>query len=139
MNKFPRTQVGGLSVPRMIIGTNWFFGYSHCTPEGLVFDEVASILDTNARLGARICMPHTSVTDVLVDRLTRRIRQMDEVCRMIREKTARRYFKGGKGKAWIRRLWVYGADSTHTQLRRYTGLRTRGSGRGEKRHPGASC
>lgn len=153
MNKFPRTQVGGLSVPRMIIGTNWFFGYSHCTPaknhlikqvvadpktladvlevfmragvnavmgyadgpnlqdaikdaedrvgtemiliatpglpftpEGLVFDEVARILDTNARLGARICMPHTSVTDVLVDRLTRRIRQMDEVCRMIRER-----------------------------------------------------
>lgn len=153
MASFPRTRVGGLSLPRMIIGTNWFFGYSHCTPaknqlvkqhfgdpkaladvlevflragvdavmgyadgphlqdakkiaedrvgteliliatpglaytkEGLVFDEVARILDTNAKLGARICMPHTSVTDVLVDRLTRRIRQMDEVCKMIRER-----------------------------------------------------
>lgn len=28
---FPRTTVGGLSVSRMIVGTNWFLGYSHCT------------------------------------------------------------------------------------------------------------
>lgn len=28
---FPRTTVGGVSLPRMIIGTNWFLGYSHCT------------------------------------------------------------------------------------------------------------
>jgi hypothetical protein len=29
MEIFPRTQVGGVSLPRMIIGTNWFLGYSH--------------------------------------------------------------------------------------------------------------
>jgi len=29
MNKFPRTNVGGISLSRMIIGTNWFLGYSH--------------------------------------------------------------------------------------------------------------
>lgn len=29
MNKFPRTEVGGLSVSRLIAGTNWFLGYSH--------------------------------------------------------------------------------------------------------------
>lgn len=29
MDSFPRTIVGGLSVSRMIIGTNWFLGYSH--------------------------------------------------------------------------------------------------------------
>lgn len=29
MRKFPRTQIGGLSVSRMIIGSNWFCGYSH--------------------------------------------------------------------------------------------------------------
>lgn len=28
---FPRTEVGGLSVSRMIAGTNWFLGYSHAT------------------------------------------------------------------------------------------------------------
>ena len=29
MDKFPRTTVGGLSVSRMVIGTNWFLGWSH--------------------------------------------------------------------------------------------------------------
>ena len=29
---FPRTMVGGLSVSRMIIGTNWFLGWSHQSP-----------------------------------------------------------------------------------------------------------
>ena len=153
MNSFPRTEVGGISLSRMIVGTNWFFGYSHCTPakdtmiretvhnrktiadilevflraginavigfansahlvdaikdaedrvgakmhlvatpglpttrEGFVFDEVKQILDTNAELGATFCMPHTSVTDLMVDRLTREIRQMDVICKMIRER-----------------------------------------------------
>ena len=29
---FPRTEVGGISLPRMIIGSNWFNGYSHTSP-----------------------------------------------------------------------------------------------------------
>lgn len=29
MTQFPRTQVGGVSMPRMIIGTNWLLGWSH--------------------------------------------------------------------------------------------------------------
>ena len=29
MADFPRTDVGGVSLSRMIIGTNWFLGYSH--------------------------------------------------------------------------------------------------------------
>jgi len=31
MKDFPRTMVGGLSVSRLVIGTNWFLGYSHST------------------------------------------------------------------------------------------------------------
>jgi hypothetical protein len=31
MDKFPRTTVGGVSLSRMIIGTNWFLGWSHTT------------------------------------------------------------------------------------------------------------
>jgi hypothetical protein len=27
--EFPRTTVGGVSLPRLIVGTNWFLGYSH--------------------------------------------------------------------------------------------------------------
>lgn len=29
---FPRTEVGGVSLSRMIIGTNWILGYSHTSP-----------------------------------------------------------------------------------------------------------
>ena len=29
MTKFPRTEVAGISLPRMLIGTNWILGYSH--------------------------------------------------------------------------------------------------------------
>lgn len=29
MDTFPRTQVEGISLPRLIVGTNWFLGYSH--------------------------------------------------------------------------------------------------------------
>ena len=31
MSGFPRTTVGGISVSRMIIGTNWFLGFCHTT------------------------------------------------------------------------------------------------------------
>ena len=31
MTKFPRTTVGGMSLPRMLIGSNWILGYSHRT------------------------------------------------------------------------------------------------------------
>ncbi len=31
MTTFPRTEIGGISVSRMIIGTNWFLGYTHAT------------------------------------------------------------------------------------------------------------
>ncbi len=30
--QFPRTTVGGVSLPRMLIGTNWVLGYSHRGP-----------------------------------------------------------------------------------------------------------
>ena len=29
MTDFPRTLVGGVSMPRLLVGTNWFLGYSH--------------------------------------------------------------------------------------------------------------
>lgn len=32
VKQFPRTMVGGISLPRMIIGSNWFLGYSHRSP-----------------------------------------------------------------------------------------------------------
>ena len=157
MSDFPRTQVGDLSISRMIIGTNWFLGYTHCTqaktrsverivtnpaaiadiievflktgvdtimcphtqtclPEaieeaeqrtgvkaiiistpsftttprtpvdGFDLDEAARILDEEVAKGVSICMPHVSTTDRMVDKCTRQVRQMDVLCRMIRER-----------------------------------------------------
>jgi hypothetical protein len=157
MENFPRTTVGGISTSRMIIGTNWFLGYTHCsdaksrsverivtnvhsvadiievffkagvdtimcphtrtcipdaireaeqrtgvkaviistpsfstnarTPfDGFDLGEAARILDAEAAKGVAICMPHTSTTDVMVDKCTREVRRMESLCRMIRER-----------------------------------------------------
>jgi hypothetical protein len=157
MNKFPRTMVGGVSLSRMIIGTNWFLGYSHTsqadddyikenicernkiadilevyfnagidtimgqiqqeplgdaikeaeqrtgvkaiivstpaltisrnTPiDGFNLGEVEKILDLQAALGARFCMPHQSTTDSMIDRCSRELRKMEPVCKLIRER-----------------------------------------------------
>ena len=48
--------------------------------------EVERILDRTAAQGALFCMPHQCVTDALVDRCTREIRQMAPVCERIRER-----------------------------------------------------
>jgi hypothetical protein len=157
MSGFPRTIVGGLSVSRMIIGTNWFLGFSHTTQakdeyicrnvtdrkkiadiievflragvdtvmglmamppladaiseaedrtgvrairvstpalpisqstptDGFDTGAVAGILDDQVKCGSHICMPHTSTTDCLVDRCTRRIRRIEPILAMIRER-----------------------------------------------------
>lgn len=157
MNKFPRTMVGGVSLSRMVIGTNWFLGYSHTsqadddyikenicernkiadilevyfnagidtimgqiqqaplsdaikeaeqrtgvkaiivstpalpinrnTPiDGFDLAEVEKILDKEAALGAKFCMPHQSTTDSMVDRCSRELRKMEPVCKLIKER-----------------------------------------------------
>jgi hypothetical protein len=149
--------VGGISLPRMIIGTNWFLGFSHTsvakdeyirqhvmerkkiadilevffrsginavigmaampplveavreaqdrtgvegiiissphfpvgpeTPsQGLDESAVARVLDEQAALGTKICMPHQMTTDALLDRCTRKIRHMEVIMRMTRER-----------------------------------------------------
>jgi len=43
-NSFPRTEVGGISLPRMIIGTNWILGWSHRSPSA---DEMIKTRNRN--------------------------------------------------------------------------------------------
>ena len=152
MSEFPRTKVEDLSLPRMLIGTNWFLGWSHKTAakdkfirEDVTEQKVAEIIEVfmnagidaimgfahnqkmmnsirraedkagkkliiistpalnlagtpeaeaeNAKLfdeeaeqGVSICMPHQSSTDVLCDRLERKIRRMDKYAAMIRQR-----------------------------------------------------
>ncbi|MBN1285615.1 MAG: hypothetical protein JXB47_09470 [Anaerolineae bacterium] len=156
MSSFPRTMVGGVSLSRLIIGTNWFLGFSHTTPakdhlikshmdrsaiadvievffragvdtimgpswvpllreaiaeaedrtgtsaivvatpmfpvspqtpvDGFDPDEVKRVLDETATFKPAFCMPHQATTDAMVDRCTRSIRKMDQLCRLIRER-----------------------------------------------------
>ncbi len=48
-NEFPRTLVGGVSLPRLLIGTNWFLGYSHTS---LAKDKFIKDLQTRDRIAA---------------------------------------------------------------------------------------
>jgi len=48
-NIFPRTTVGGVSLPRLLAGTNWFLGYSHTS---LAKDKFIKDLQTRERIAA---------------------------------------------------------------------------------------
>jgi hypothetical protein len=47
MTEFPRTIVGGVSLPRLLIGSNWFLGYSHTS---LAQDRFIKQLQTRERV-----------------------------------------------------------------------------------------
>lgn len=151
MTEFPRTTVGGVSLPRLIIGSNWFLGYSHTSvakdnfiktyqdrdsvaeiisvfleygvdavmgpmsdkleeavqeaeqrtgksiiriltphfnivPGGPAEMEPERIFDKCKEMNATFCMPHQGMTDALVDRMYRKIRDIDIYSKMIRER-----------------------------------------------------
>jgi hypothetical protein len=52
------------------------------------FDEgvVAEILDRQVAVGAKILMPHQSTTDAMVCRCARKVRQMDTIAKMTRDR-----------------------------------------------------
>jgi hypothetical protein len=49
MTEFPRTTVGGVSLPRLIAGSNWFLGYSHTS---LAQDKFIKELQTRERIAS---------------------------------------------------------------------------------------
>ena len=72
---FPRTQVGGVSLPRMIIGTNWILGYSHTSAAAdsqiknrfNTKEAVADILGAYLEYGVDAVMCPLSGSDILVN------------------------------------------------------------------------
>ena len=74
-DQFPRTTVGGVSLSRMIIGTNWILGYSHTSPaaDGLIHDRndnresVADIITTFLERGVDTIMGLFAGNDALND------------------------------------------------------------------------
>jgi hypothetical protein len=49
VNEFPRTMVGGVSLPRLLAGSNWFLGYSHTS---LAKDRFIKELQTRERIAS---------------------------------------------------------------------------------------
>jgi len=150
MSFFPHTNVGGISISRLIVGTNWFLGYSHYSsakdklikttqtrekiadilevfleagingvmgplspllteavqeaqqrtgkaikliltpwfnilPGGPSENEPERIIAQCKEANACICMPHQMVTDALMDRMYRKIRNIDHYTSLIRQ------------------------------------------------------
>lgn len=64
MSSFPRTEVGGVSVSRLIVGTNWFLGFSHTTAAKDTYikqnirrrKEIADILEVFFKAGVNTVM-----------------------------------------------------------------------------------
>ena len=59
MTEFPHTQIEGLSLPRLIAGTNWFLGFSHTSAakdklirETITRERLADILEVFLRAGS---------------------------------------------------------------------------------------
>ncbi|MFW5991805.1 MAG: hypothetical protein ACOCQN_01275 [Halanaerobiaceae bacterium] len=74
MKEFPRTQVADLSLSRMIIGTNWFCGYSHTSPAKDNYikehthkpDKIADILEVFLKYGVDTIMGILEEDDVML-------------------------------------------------------------------------
>src|SRR5512137_1393710 len=49
LSSFPRTTVGGINLPRLIIGSNWLLGYSHTS---LAKDRFIKGYQTRRRIAA---------------------------------------------------------------------------------------
>ena len=75
MKAFPRTQVAGLSLPRMIIGSNWILGYSHTSvsADEMILghhakkESIAQILEAYLAYGIDALMAPFSENSPLMD------------------------------------------------------------------------
>ncbi len=76
MADFPRTRVGGVEISRLIVGTNWFFGWTHTSAAKDKFirsfqtrEKIADILSTflEAGVNAVMGMPLELLVDAVHD------------------------------------------------------------------------
>jgi hypothetical protein len=76
MDEFPRTTVGGVSISRLIAGTNWFLGYSHTSSAKDAFiksyqtrENIADILTVflNSGVDTIMGMPEPILRDAIAD------------------------------------------------------------------------
>lgn len=80
MSPFPHTTVGGVSVPRLICGTNWFLGYSHTSQAKNrtildIFDDPSKIADVIEVFARHSCNAVMSPVD---DRIVQAMREVEQ-------------------------------------------------------------
>lgn len=73
-NAFPRTMVGGVSLPRMLIGSNWLVGYSHTSTasDNMIKshhtrESIAEMIETYLQYGIDAMMGLMVQSPILVD------------------------------------------------------------------------
>ncbi len=85
MTEFPRTMVGGLSLPRMIVGSNWFMGFSHTSrakddfiKENQTRQKIAEVLTVflEAGIDAIVSGPSPFLDEAIQDAESRTGRKM---------------------------------------------------------------
>ena len=87
MSEFPRTMVGGVSLPRLIAGTNWFLGYSHTTPAK---DRFITEHQTRERIAAILTVFLESGIDAVMAPLSP---HLDHAIQQAEDRTGRRMIR----------------------------------------------
>lgn len=75
MEMFPRTTVGGVSLPRMLIGSNWLVGYSHTSvaSDNMIKarhadrESIAEVIEAYLQYGIDAMMGPMLLSPILVD------------------------------------------------------------------------
>ncbi len=87
MEPFPRTMVGGVSMPRMIIGTNWFRGYSHTSKAK---DRFITEFQSVNRVADILCVFLEHGIDAIMGMA---VQPTEEACKIAEERTGKRLIR----------------------------------------------
>ena len=87
LDKFPRTTVGGVSLPRLLVGTNWFLGWSHTS---LAKDNFIKEYQTRERIVALLQVFLEYSIDAVMGPLSPHLD--DSICE-VEQRTGQRIFR----------------------------------------------
>jgi hypothetical protein len=85
--KFPRTTVGGISLPRLLVGSNWFLGWSHTS---LAKDNFIKEYQTRERIVAMLSVFLEYGIDAVMGPLSP---HLDDSIREVEQHTGRRIIR----------------------------------------------
>jgi hypothetical protein len=87
MSEFPRTLVGGVSLPRLLIGSNWFLGFSHAS---LAKDQFIKDYQSRGRLAKILAVFLKSGVDAVMASLSQ---HLEDAIRAAEDRAGRRMIR----------------------------------------------